>query len=86
MKKQNNETKNTKVELPVAKVKRQKKNFIFFLYVPERGFIGAGDNGMPVVGSGNPTHFSQRSKAMYAIEFFKTLKIADEIMLVRNVG
>lgn len=87
MKKQNekNEVKNAKVEVPVAKPRREKKNHIFFLYVPERGFIGSGDNGMPVVGSNEPIHFSQRNKALYAIEFFKTLKIADEIMLVRNV-
>lgn len=91
MKKQN-ETKNTtkvetaKVEAHVAKPKRVKKNHTFFLYVPERGFIGPGDNGMPVVGSVNPTHFSVRSKAMYAAEFFITLKIADEIAIVTQVG
>lgn len=85
MKKQNekNEVKNMVAE---AKPKRVKKEFIFFLYVPGRGFICAGDNGYPTIGGENPVHFSQRNKAMYAIEFFKSLKLADEIVLMRNVG
>lgn len=85
MKKQNekNEVKNVVAE---AKPKRVKKEFIFFLYVPEQGFICSGDNGFPVIGGENPIHFSQRNKAMYAKEFFKSLKLADDIMLMRNVG
>ena len=89
MKKQNekNEVKNTaKVEVPVAKPKRVKKSYIFFLYVPERGFICANDDGYPSIGGENPIHYSQRNKAMYAIEFFKSLKLADEILLMRNIG
>ncbi len=89
MKKQNekNEAKNTaKVEMPVAKPKRVKKNHIFFLYVPERGFICAHENGLPTAGGDNPLHYSQRSKAIYAIEFFKSIKLADEIQLFMNVG
>lgn len=85
MKKQNETKTTTKVEVPVAKPKRMKKEHIFFLYVPERGFICAGD-GMPTVGGSDPIHFSLRSKAKYAAEFFKTLKIADEIQLFTNVG
>lgn len=85
MKKQNekNEVKSVVIE---AKPKRVKKDYIFFLYVPERGFICAGPNGLPTIGGENPIHYSQRNKAMYAIEFFKSLKIADDIMLMRNVG
>ena len=87
MKKQNNETKNvTKVEVPVAKPKRVKKNHTFFLYVPERGFICGSDTGMPVVGWQKPLSYSVRSKAMYAAEFFMTMKLADEVALVTQVG
>lgn len=89
MKKQNekNETKTTtKVEVPVAKPKRMKKNHTFFLYVPERGFICSADNGLPTIGGSNPIHYSVRNKAMYAAEFFITMKIADEIALVTQVG
>ena len=92
MKKQN-ETKNTakvdtaKVEVPVAKPKRVKKNRTFFLYVPEHGFIcGNDDGGMPVVGWQKPLSYSLRSKAMYAAEFFITMKLADEVALVTQVG
>ena len=85
MKKQNEVKNEVKNERP-AKPKRQRKEFIFFLYVPEHGFISTGENGFPVIGGENPIHFSQRNKAMYAIEFFKSMKLADEIMLVRNVG
>lgn len=91
MKKQN-ETKNTtkveaaKVEVPVSKPKRVKKNHTFFLYVPERGFICGNDTGMPVVGWQKPLSYSIRSKAMYAAEFFMTMKLADEVALVTQVG
>lgn len=84
MKKQN-ETKNANVETP-AKPKRQMRAHRYFLYVPERGFICTSDTGLPTVGGSNPIHFSLRNKAKYAIEFFKTLKIADEIQLFMNVG
>lgn len=85
MKKQNETKTAAKVEESVAKQKRIKKEHLFFLYVPERGFICAGD-GMPTVGGSDPIHFSLRSKAKYAAEFFKTLKIADEIQLFAKVG
>ena len=91
MKKQN-ETKNTtkvetaKVEEPVAKPKRVKKNHTFFLYVPERGFICGSDTGMPVAGWQKPLSYSVRSKATYAAEFFMSLKLADEVALVTQVG
>lgn len=91
MKKQN-ETKNTakvetaKVEVPVAKPKHVKKNHTFFLFVPERGFICGNDGGMPVVGWQKPLSYSIRSKAVYAAEFFITMKLADEVALVTQVG
>lgn len=91
MKKQN-ETKNTakvdtaKVEVPVAKPKRTKRQHTFFLYVPERGFICGNDTGMPVVGWQKPLSYSIRSKAVYAAEFFITMKLADEVALVTQVG
>lgn len=91
MKKQNetkNATKveNTKVEVPVEKPKRAKRQHTFFLYVPERGFICGNDNGMPVVGWQKPLSYSIRSKAVYAAEFFITMKLADEVALVTQVG
>ena len=91
MKKQN-ETKNTtkveatKVEVLVEKSKRTKRQHTFFLYVPERGFICGNDTGMPVVGWQKPLSYSIRSKAMYAAEFFMTMKLADEVALVTQVG
>jgi hypothetical protein len=86
MKKQNETKTTTKVEVPVAKPKRMKKNHTFFLYVPERGFICGNDNGIPVVGWQKPLSYSIRSKAMYAAEFFMTMKLADEVALVTQVG
>lgn len=86
MKKQNETKTTTKVEEPVAKPKRMKKNHTFFLYVPERGFICGNDNGIPVVGWQKPLSYSIRSKAMYAAEFFMTMKLADEVALVTQVG
>ena len=91
MKKQN-EVKNTtkveaaKVEVPVAKHKRVKKDHTFFLYVPERGFICGNEGGIPVVGWQKPLTYSIRSKAVYAAEFFMTMKLADEVALVTQVG
>lgn len=88
MKKQNekNEVKNAKVEAPVAKAKRVKKDHTFFLYVPERGFICGNEGGIPVVGWQKPLTYSIRSKAKYAAEFFMTMKLADEVALVTQVG
>ena len=85
MKKQNETKTTTKVEVPVAKPKRMKKEHIFFLYVPERGFICAGD-GMPTVGGSDPIHFSLRNKAKYAAEFFKQIGVADDIRVFMNIG
>ena len=86
MKKQN-ETKNaTKVEVREAKPKRMKKNHTFFLYVPGRGFICGNETGMPTVGWQKPLSYSIRSKATYAAEFFMTIKLADEVALVTQVG
>jgi hypothetical protein len=86
MKKQNETKTTTKVEEPVAKPKRMKKNHTFFLYVPERGFICGNEGGIPVVGWQKPLSYSIRSKAMYAAEFFMTMKLADEVALVTQVG
>lgn len=86
MKKQNEMKTTTKVEEPVAKPKRMKKNHTFFLYVPERGFICGNEGGIPVVGWQKPLSYTIRSKAMYAAEFFMTMKLADEVALVTQVG
>lgn len=86
MKKQNETKTTTKVEEPVAKPKRMKKEHTFFLYVPERGFICGNEGGIPVVGWQKPLSYSIRSKAMYAAEFFMTMKLADEVALVTQVG
>lgn len=86
MKKQNETKTTTKVEEPVAKPKRMKKNHTFFLYVPERGFICGNEGGIPVVGWQKPLSYTIRSKAMYAAEFFMTMKLADEVALVTQVG
>lgn len=86
MKKQNETKTTTKVEEPVAKPKRMKKNHTFFLYVPERGFICGNEGGIPIVGWQKPLSYTIRSKAMYAAEFFMTMKLADEVALVTQVG
>ena len=75
-----------KAEVPVAKPKRTKRMHTFFLYVPERGFICGNDGGMPTIGWKKPLSYSIRSKATYAAEFFMTMKLADEVALVTQVG
>ena len=83
MKKQNEKNE---VKMNVAKPKRAKRDHVFFLYVDEQGFICEGDNGMPVIAWSKPLSFSVRSKAVYAAEFFKSIKIADDIRVFTNVA
>lgn len=85
MKKQN-EVKNN--EAKVEKTKRAKKERTFFLYVEDKGFIYANDEGLPVFeAEGNDIiKFNQRKMAMFAVEFFKGIKVAEDIKVFMNIA
>lgn len=83
MKKQN-EVKNTAMK--TEKKIRTKRTF--FLYVEGKGFIYANDEGLPVFeAEGNDiVKFDQRKMAMFAVEFFKGIKVADDIKVFANIA
>lgn len=82
MKKQN-EVKN---EQTSTKQKRTKREHLFFLYANGKGFICASMDGMPTIGGNEPLFYTDRRKANFAIEFFKQMKLAEDIALVAKVG
>ncbi|MBR1587606.1 MAG: hypothetical protein IJ658_04690 [Kiritimatiellae bacterium] len=83
MKKQNNETKNEQTN---TKQKRVRKEHLFFLYADGKGFVCAGNDGIPTVGGDLPLSFTERKMAMFAMKFFKQIKLADDIALFAKIA
>lgn len=80
MKKQNEQVKE-------VKVKKERKQRKFFLYVEGSGFVTSGDsNGLPTFNNGEPLFFESRAKAIFARDFFLKLKLADSIDILAKVA
>lgn len=84
--KKNENNAETKVEAKKMSKKIRTKR-TFFLYVEGKGFIYANDEGLPVFeAEGNDiVKFDQRKMAMFAVEFFKGIKVADDIKVFANI-
>lgn len=86
MKKQNtNKTMNTNDD---DKVKKERSNRLFFLYVEGKGFIHLDKEvgAMPNFTDGELLSFPSKSGAKYAREFFINLKLAEKIDIMAKVA
>lgn len=70
------------------KVKKERSNRLFFLYVDGKGFIHLDKEvgAMPSFTDGELLSFSTRSSAKFAREFFINLKVADKIDIMAKVA
>jgi len=82
-----NEVKNVNEQMAV-KPKRMKKNRKFFLYAEGKGFIKLeeGTLTMPNFENGEPLVFETRAKAIFARDFFLSVKLADSIDVLSKVA
>ena len=82
MKKQTNE----KVEVKVQK--KEKKSRKFFLYVDGKGFIHLNKEvgATPNFDNGEILWYTSRRSALYAREFFISIKLADSIDILTKVA
>lgn len=78
---------NEKVEQVNTK-KRAKKNNKFFLYAEGKGFIRLANESlsMPNFESGDLLVFETRAKAMFARDFFVSVKLAESIDVLAKVA
>ena len=83
MKKQNEAVN---IEAKVVKAKKTKRERIFFLYSSGKGFICEGNDGVPVAGWKKPLTYSTRAKAKFAADFFKSMKLAEDIAIFMNIA
>lgn len=86
MKKQNTNT--TMKTNDDDKVKKERSNRLFFLYVEGKGFIHLDKEvgAMPNFTDGELLSFPSKSGAKYAREFFINLKLADKIDIMAKVA
>ena len=80
----NEETKNVVVEKP-KRVRRERK---FMLYVEGEGLIRIDNEGgsMPNFINGHIITYTSRSAALFAREFFLSIKLAENIDIVSKVA
>ncbi len=78
---------NTKTE-EVKVQKREKKNRKFFLYVDGKGFIHLDKEvgAVPNFDNGEILWYTSRRSALYAREFFISIKLADSIDILTKVA
>lgn len=79
----------TAVKVEEAKPKRMKKEHKFFLYAEGKGFIRLNEKdpiGMPNFKDGEIIHFATRSKAMFARDFFISVKLAESIDIFAKIA
>jgi hypothetical protein len=86
MKKQNTNT--TMKTNDDDKVKKERRNRLFFLYVEGKGFIHLDKEvgAMPNFTDGELLSFPSKSGAKYAREFFINLKLAEKIDIMAKVA
>lgn len=75
-------------EQTATKPKRNRKNNKFFLYAEGKGFIKLADDpmSMPNFENGEPLVFETRAKAIFARDFFISVKLAESIDILAKVA
>jgi len=83
--KQNNEKNETPEAAKPRRVRRERK---FMLYVEGQGLIRIDNEGgaMPNFTTGHIITYTSRSAAVFAREFFLSIKLAESIDIVAKVG
>lgn len=79
---------NEKTEQTITK-KRVKRNSKFFLYTEGKGFIRLDEKdpiGMPNFEKGELLSFETRAKAIFARDFFLSVKLAESIDILTKVA
>lgn len=77
--------KKTTTETP----KRERREHMFFLYAEDKGFIRLDENdsmGMPNFENGKPLFFETKAKAIFARDFFISVKLADNIDVLTKIA
>lgn len=82
MKKQNTTTKQNN-----ENQKRQKKQNTFFVYADNKGFLIHSDNSMPTFSmDGEIMRFTEKRKAVAAVEFMKQFNIANDVSVFAKIA